>query len=269
MIIATDLDRTLLPNGKQPYDGSMGLFKEIVQDKEIVLTYVTGRNLSLVRKAIKKFDAPLPNYIIAQVGTKIYYRKKTRFREDKNWIDHIRSSTKCWSIEKFRKALAHIPDIKIQEKIHQNDFKLSYYLNDLSKSRLINKEISHIVQSICPDAVLIFSIDERYDIGFLDILPQEATKLAGLEYLRKKMQIPKEEIIYCGDSGNDILPLVAGYKSIVVKNAIPQVKKAVKLIVRHREINQSLYIAKGDKKLNGNYVSGIIEGLAYFNVIND
>ena len=76
MIIATDLDRTLLPNGKQPYDGSMGLFKEIVQDKEIVLTYVTGRNLSLVRKAIKKFDAPLPNYIIAQVGTKIYYRKK-------------------------------------------------------------------------------------------------------------------------------------------------------------------------------------------------
>jgi hydroxymethylpyrimidine pyrophosphatase-like HAD family hydrolase len=44
-VIATDLDRTLIPNGNQPYDKSMERFSKIVQDYDCPLIYVTGRDL--------------------------------------------------------------------------------------------------------------------------------------------------------------------------------------------------------------------------------
>ena len=105
-------------------------------------------------------------------------------------------------------------------------------------------------------------------MGLLDILPRHATKIEALEYLRRRIELKKEDIIYCGDSGNDILPLTFGYKSILVRNAIDEVKNAVEEISIEKDIVDILYIAKGYKKLNEYYVSRIIEGLIKFNIIS-
>ena len=117
------------------------------------------------------------------------------------------------------------------------------------------------------NTTILYSIDETRDIGLLDILPKYSTKITALEYLRKKLGLEKEEIIYCGDSGNDILPLTFGYRSILVRNSIDEVKNTVKRSLEQKGISDRLYIAKGCQRLNGYYVSGIIEGLINFGII--
>lgn len=158
--------------------------------------------------------------------------------------------------------------LRIQGENKQNEFKLSYYLDNPKDSSLIIRRVTEIIKLICREATVVYSVDETQDLGLLDILPRSATKLTALEYLRKKLGLKEGEIIYCGDSGNDILPLTFGYKSIIVRNAIPELKNTVRRISTQKNIIDKLYLARGYKKLNGYYVSGIIEGLIKFNIIS-
>jgi hypothetical protein len=269
ILIATDLDRTLFPNGNQEYDNSMHLFCKILKNEKLSLAFVTGRNIDLVKQGIEEFHAPLPENIIAEVGTKIYEKDRNSFIEDEDWIKSISSSTKGWNIGNFKDEIALQKGMRMQEEEKYNQFKLSYYLDDPKASSNIVKEATKIVSSICKDALVVYSVDETHNVGLLDILPKFATKLTALEYLRKKKGLEKEDIIYCGDSGNDILPLTFGYKSILVRNAIDDVKNTVEQLSMQKNIIDKLYIAKGLDKLNGYYVSGIIEGLIKHNIIPD
>lgn len=267
-VIATDLDRTLLPNGSQEYDGSMRIFREIIRNERLKLIFVTGRNLELVQDAIEKFHSPYSELVVGEVGTKIYSRKNEDFVEDYQWTRQIRSLVKNWNLDKFKEKLSLFNQLRIQGENKQNEFKLSYYLDNPKDSSLIIRRVTEIIKLICREATVVCSVDETQDLGLLDILPRSATKLTALEYLRKKLGLKEGEIIYCGDSGNDILPLTFGYKSIIVRNAIPELKNTVRRISTQKNIIDELYLARGYKKLNGYYVSGIIEGLIKFNIIS-
>lgn len=268
ILLATDLDRTLLPNGKQKYDNSMTLFKEIVKNEDLSVIYVTGRSLMLVKQAIKEFDTPLPDYIVGDVGTKVYFRQGKRFIEENGWIYLITKKTKDWNISAFKASLKDIKELKLQEKSKQNEFKLSYYIKDLDNAKKIVEFVRNKIRHISKDAIIVYSIDETINLGLLDILPKSATKLTGIEYIRKKFGMKKDKVIYCGDSGNDILPLSFGYKSILVRNSIKSVQHEVKKNLEAKKMLDNLYIAKGNNILNGYYVSGIIEGLLNFNMIS-
>ncbi len=118
--------------------------------------------------------------------------------------------------------------------------------------------------------MIVYSVDETDNIGLLDILPKYATKLTALEYLRQKLGYSKDEVVYCGDSGNDILPLTFGYKSILVRNAIPEIKKTVRQLSIQKNVIDSLHIIKeGHGSLNGYYVSGILLGLLKFGIVSE
>jgi len=262
-VIATDLDRTLLPNGNQEYDGSMNLFSGIVERKGLGLVYVTGRNLEEINDAVREYGIPPADYLVAEVGTRVYCGGGGDYEEDTDWIDAVNSATKNWDVGLFQEELKAVEGLRLQEDFRQNRFKLSYYIDEPGNSDDIVKNVSETIAAICSDAEIIYSIDETKNLGLLDVLPKYATKTNALEYVREKMGAAKEDIIYCGDSGNDILPLTFGYKSILVRNAIDEVKKAVK----EKGIAEKLYIAQGGEKLNGYYVSGIIEGLVHFSVV--
>ena len=71
-ILATDLDRTLLPNGSWPADpGAIELFNDLTQRHTVLLVYVTGRNLDLTEQAIAEFGIRYPDVLIGDVGTSI------------------------------------------------------------------------------------------------------------------------------------------------------------------------------------------------------
>ncbi|MDK2897658.1 MAG: sucrose-6-phosphatase [Candidatus Atribacteria bacterium] len=267
-LVATDLDRTLLPNGDQDYDGSMVIFREIIAREPLVLVYVTGRNLEEVKEAIKIYHPPLPLAAITEIGTRIFYYHGKTFEEDTQWTKELRLHSPNWNRELLQEMLSSIKNLRLQGNEHQNLFKLSYYIDNPLENQKILDQVKTIVKSSSPGSEIISSIDETRNLGLLDIVPQKGTKMGALEYLRQKLGFEKEQVIYAGDSGNDLLPLTSGYRAIVVRNAIDEVKKEVWEIAQKKGIIDRVYLARGYKQLNGYYVSGLIEGLIKLQIIS-
>jgi len=73
ILLCSDLDRTLLPNGPQPESPRVReLLRHIAERPEIRLAYVSGRHRELLREAIDSYRLPEPDYAITDVGTRIY-----------------------------------------------------------------------------------------------------------------------------------------------------------------------------------------------------
>ena len=119
------------------------------------------------------------------------------------------------------------------------------------------------------DEVIIYSYDSQSGKGLLDCLPQSATKQTALEYLADELGADKTEVVFCGDSGNDVFPLTAGFCGVLVRNADDQL---VANVMRAYDANPELrvYFAKGDfRNLNGYYTSGVIEGAYHYGIFRD
>ncbi len=267
IIFATDLDRTLLPNGKEEYDNTLSNLFSIIKDKQLILVYVTGRSLSLFEDAVDNFKIEMPDYLIGDVGTMIYKKNNNKLIIDNEWLEYLKINASNWDVEKIKDSLHMNKFLSLQEKSKQNKYKLSYYLNDISQKNKIVLGIEKDIKDLNMDGDVIYSFDPLKDVGLVDILPKIATKVTALEFLRKRMNEIKDNLIFCGDSGNDVLALINGYKSILVKNASEDVKKEVIKINKEKGLIDRLYIANGTDKMNGNYSSGIIEGLSYFKIL--
>jgi sucrose-6-phosphatase len=265
-IIATDLDRTLLPNGKEREDyNSRKVFDKAIKKKNIKLVFVTGRNLDLVKKAMKKYFLPKPDFVISSVGTKIFERKKSFFLEDKKWLKEISSDWKGITINDMKIFLSDLSFLELQENKNFNEYKLSYYcaMNQLERAK---KELKKVFSRKKIKVSVITSIDPKKKKGLIDIVPSKANKLNALKYLSKKQKIRKKNILYCGDSGNDLEIMLSGIKSVVVKNANPSFVKQLK-----KQSKKNIYFARGmeinNKKISGNYSSGVLEGAIWFNFL--
>lgn len=263
MIIACDLDRTLIPNGHEPDDKALERFYQYIHRIDHTLVYVTGRNLDMVQEAYELFGLRVPDYLIASVGTMVYVNQDGELILDPEWKTYVHNNQPAWDRERIISALTTNEHMFLQEQEVQNEFKVSLYADlDLTEedARAILKETLHTVEGI----EIVYSVDPHKRTGLIDILPACATKLGALEYVREKHNEHKDNVIYAGDSGNDILPLTFGYKAIVVKNASDPVKEEVKRKARENNVEDRVYIATGTTKESGNYASGVIEGLQYF-----
>jgi hypothetical protein len=81
-ILATDLDRTLLPNGRWPADpDAIKLFNELTKNHAVQVVYVTGRNLALsedgvlVRNADDQLVARVKQAAATNPNLKLYFAK--------------------------------------------------------------------------------------------------------------------------------------------------------------------------------------------------
>jgi len=266
IILATDMDGTLLPNGKDEYDGTLPRLFDVIKEKKLMFIYVTGRNMELFEEAKRDFDIEIPDYMIGDVGTMIYKKNDGKLTLDDCWMDYLEKNEPNWDTQTIKDRLNTNSDIRPQEESKQNKYKLSYYLDDTSKEKDILDLIGNEISALGINADVIFSVDRLEGIGLIDILPKIATKATALEFLRKKLGVPKESVIFCGDSGNDVLALTNGYKSILVNNAPENIKMEVAQLNKEKG-NTDFYIAKGNSELNGNYSSGILEGLIHFGII--
>lgn len=263
-IVSTDLDRTLLPDGDEEYDGTLPVFKKIVQKDKFKLIYITGRTLKQIKEAIYKYDIPWPDHILTNVGSRIYDfdRKKRKFNIDKNWFRMIKTCNPAWDKKEMKKSLKGIDGLKLQEKSKQDKFKLSYYV-DLEKEEEVLKKVKKQLKGFRRIRT-IYSVDYPEPRGLLDIMTKKGNKKGALDYVLDKMNASSKEVIYCGDSGNDLSLLTSKYNSVVVANSPENVKEEAK---KKKPNKSKLYISKKQKELNGNYVSGILQGLIYFGMV--
>jgi len=267
-ILATDLDRTLLPNGSWPADpGAIELFNELTQRHDVLVVYVTGRNLDLTESAISEFGIRHPHVLIGDVGTSIRLYEQGNWKSHSGWDSHVMQASPRWNADAIRNAVAGIDGLTEQEREHCGPFKQSYYVDHESKEAILEAVNERVKDKF--DEVIVYSFDSQSGKGLLDFLPNSATKQTALEYIAEERGEDKSDVIFCGDSGNDVFPLTAGFSGVLVRNADDQLVASVKqAMATHPELR--LYFAKGGfKNLNGFYTSGVIEGAYHYGVFHD
>jgi HAD superfamily hydrolase (TIGR01484 family) len=266
ILICTDLDRTLLPNGKQPENPpARHLFRRLAARPEIATAYVTGRHRQLVLEAIDEYALPLPDYVIGDVGTSIYSIVKKQWRLWECWQNEIGISWQGLTHDALVAMFTDLASLHLQEAEKQNTYKLSYYVDpavDVSQllsvmqQRLDQKQIA---------ATLVWSIDETTNTGLLDILPASATKRHAIEFLMAEEGYTLENTVFAGDSGNDLPVLTSPIHSVLVANATNEVRQQALQMAIAQGTQDALYLAHGTLlDMNGNYSAGILEGCVHY-----
>lgn len=266
LLLCSDLDRTLLPNGKEPESSlARPLLRRLAARSETTLAYVSGRHEQLLRRAIIDYAIPEPAYAIGDVGTTIYRISGGRWQRWQEWEQRIAPD---WNGANARDLAGLLSDLDLlvpQEEEKQNRFKLSFYAPvDCQKDALLS-EMAARLRGRGIRASLIWSVDEAAEVGLLDVLPESATKLHAVRFVMELSGMPESETVFAGDSGNDLAVLTSGLQSVLVRNAHPEVRDEALREVRRLGLEHKLYLAEGNFcGMNGNYAAGVLEGVAHF-----
>lgn len=266
ILICSDLDRTIIPNGYQKESAhARPVFRRLAEHSHIYLAYVSGRDRKLILDAIEEFYLPLPDYAIGDVGTTLYRIIDDDWQLSDDWSDEIGKDWKGLSWEELAECFEDMVDIRLQEPEKQNRYKLSFYTDqNIDHRRLIN-DVRLVLIEKRVRANIIWSIDETGTTGLLDILPARANKLYAIQFLMQQEQFPEDRTVFAGDSGNDLDVLTSGLQAILVKNAMEDVRQEAVEALSAKHMMNHLYLPEGNFwGLNGNYAAGLIEGLAHF-----
>ncbi len=266
ILLCSDLDRTILPNGEAPESpGVREVLRRIARRAEIRLAYVSGRNRTLIQEAIENYRLPLPDFAIGDVGTTIYDLKKGHWNEWAAWNEEISKDWPEGGRDELAGRLSDMTRLRPQEPEKQNRFKLSYYADaNVDHQRLVQK-IRERIEGRGVRVSVIWSVDEQRDAGLIDILPERANKVHAVRFLAENKGVSKRHLVYAGDSGNDLAVMISDIQSILVRNAAEGVRREAREAVEKNGIGETLYEAKGGfLGMNGNYTAGVLEGLAHF-----
>jgi len=275
-LLCTDLDRTLLPNGAQPESPeARALFSRFVENSACHLAYVSGRHLSLVKHAIKEYALPQPDFAITDVGARIYRYEDELWHNDKHWQEEI---DKNWAVH-GRAFICGVFDsfseLTLQENEKQSTHKISFYHHaDIDLQRL-QRQIEDRLARYTIEVSMIWSHDDLTGQGLLDVLPRSASKYHAISFLADILSVGLDQVVFAGDSGNDLEVLCSEIPSVLVANASAEVRDMAQAMVQENGHPTQLYLAHGGlpgedlsgeglQGMNGNYSAGILEGVLYY-----
>lgn len=267
LLICTDLDRTLIPNGPQSESpAARARFAILAARPEVTVAYVTGRHQALVRQAINNYRLPAPDFVIGDVGTTIYrIEPDGSWSRQANWEEEIGADWAGRKHADIKTLLLGVPTLRLQESSKQNTHKLSYYVPLQSDQAVLSKAIEDRLREQGIAARLIWSIDEPAGVGLLDVLPARASKYHAIEALMNMRGFDHDNTVFCGDSGNDIEVLASPIRAVLVGNSQPQVREQATRLARESGHTDRLYIARGGYLgMNGHYSGGMLEGIAHY-----
>jgi len=266
VLLCSDLDRTLIPNGVQEESANArGVFSQLAQHPELKLAYVSGRDKGLIQDAIKEYALPVPDYAVGDVGATIYEIKQGQWQYCQDWEQYISSDWNGFGREQLESLFSEIDTLQRQEDEKQNSYKLSYYVSMDSDKETLLEKMSKQLEKKSVKASLIWSIDEEKNVGLLDVLPLHATKYHAIQFLMSRHDFSEDNCVFAGDSGNDLPVLISGLQSVLVRNASDEVRNEAISALKSKGLEKNLYLARGDfMGLNGNYSAGVTEGLLHF-----
>jgi len=266
LLLCTDLDRTVLPNGSQPESGAARRrFARLAEHPGTTLAYVTGRDRRLVSKAIANYCLPPPDYVISDVGTAIYAVQDGAWQPWPDWEREIAPDWAGLDPGEIRRLLHDIVDLQQQEPAKQNLYKSSFYVPLYADTKSLELVIHRRLQARGVRANLVWSVDEPRGVGLLDILPARASKKHAISFLMQHNGFTLGETVFAGDSGNDLPVLTSEIPAVLVANASAAVREAALEQAAEQGHAEALYIAHGGfLGMNGNYTAGVLEGVVHF-----
>ena len=209
VILATDLDGTFLHGTAAEMQVGYDFIR--THRAHIGLLYVTGRELERVLPLAADPEVPWPDHIICDVGTIAVDGLSLKpFSELTAWVQE------AWggSNDRVRALLDGEIGIRIQPV--DPAFRVSYFYEP---KRMMASTIDRIVDAGF-DCLLS---DERY----LDVLPRGINKGSMLVRLLDLLALPRNRVVVCGDTLNDLSLFETGLTGVVVGNAEPRLVDAV------------------------------------------
>lgn len=209
LVLATDLDGTFLGGSSQ----QRAEFYQSIQAcrDDILLVFVTGRDLGFVRDLCEDPLFPHPDYIIGDVGTTIVDgRTHEPLREVQDWVSDRWQDAG----DRVKAMLADEPGIELQPV--PTERRISYYYK--------------------PEELQPSTVQKVIDAGFdcilsadlyLDVMPKGIAKGPTLLKFIDALNLDPENVIPCGDTLNDLSLFETGLKSVAVGNSEPKLVKAI------------------------------------------
>ncbi|MFT5450502.1 MAG: HAD superfamily hydrolase (TIGR01484 family) [Gammaproteobacteria bacterium] len=266
LLLCTDLDRTLIPNGIQAESPcARARFCALVKHPEVALVYVSGRNRKLIEQAIFNYRLPQAEMVVSDVGTNIYEIDNKGWRVNQDWQAEITPDWSGYNRGQLHNLLNDLGALRIQAHSKQNTYKLSYYVPLHVEQRRLDAIIRSRLHDHAIEASLVWSIDEPAGVSQLDILPLRATKLHAIEFICATLGVALGNTVFAGDSGNDLPVLTSNVPAVLVANALPKVAQQATAEAQRLGNLACLYLANGSfLGMNGNYAAGILEGVAHY-----
>ena len=239
-LLITDLDGTLFGNQESLVE-LMGTLKEL--EGSIGFGIATGRTLESATQVLKEWNVFVPNIMVTSVGSEIYYGMPPV--QDHEYSRHINYR---WEPERILETLGERKGFELQPENTQRPHKISYFLDPATG--ISKKDIVNLLRRNKLAVQVIYSHDQ-----FLDILPLRASKGHAIRYLAMKWNLPMENILVAGDSGNDEGMLRVSTLGVAVGNRSHELEILKDL--------PNVYFAEKY------YAGGILEGARHFNFFND
>lgn len=271
LLLCTDMDRTLLPNGSQAVSpGAAACLRRLIEAAGLQLAYVTGRDLGRVLAAVDDYDVPVPDYIIGDVGSSLYRHDGSDWVPLAEWAAHIATDWQGRDSGQVHALIGDDPRLTAQEADRQHDYKQSYCLTSDQDQAQLQRELDERLTAAGFRSALVFSDDPEAGCVLLDVLPAAATKRNGIEFLRTMLALQNAEVMFAGDSGNDLDALVSPLPAVLVANADDGIRQRAVSESAAQGLTDALYLARGGLALagygtlNGCYSGGIVEGLLHY-----
>jgi sucrose-phosphate synthase len=233
--LISDIDNTLIGDREALAD-LLALIK--ASAGQIAFGVASGRGLESALEVLDEWEVPLPDVLVTSVGSEIYYGPG--LVRDDTWAQHIRSR---WRRDAIEDALRLIPGLKLQSRLNQRPFKISYNIDAARFPPLA--EVRRHIHSRRLMANFIVSHG-----AYLDVLPIRASKGRAIKYLAYRWGLPLNRTLVAGDSGNDEEMLKGDTLGVVVGNYSPELE-------RLRGTHQ-VYFA------DGKFARGILESLRHY-----
>lgn len=172
-----------------------------------LLVYNSGRLLEDIAAFVPEQGLPEPDYVIGGVGTMI--------SGGESGLAERYTSELGAGFDRARVAdiLGMVAAATLQPERYQHAHKSSWFLHDASEAHL--RDINEQFRVHGLDVKLIYSSNRD-----LDVLPRGADKGEALRWLCGRLDIPLEQVVVAGDTGNDSsMFLLPGVHGIMPSNA--------------------------------------------------
>lgn len=234
--IFSDLDQSLLGDTSM-----LPEFAKVLKDNARCSSFgiATGRRLDSALKLIKQHKIPFPDALVTSLGTEIYYGQY--LTRDTAWDDHI---DYLWRANKVRSILSDFPGLRLQNKIEQSRYKISYFYDAAIASDV--DEIRQLLLQHEQTVNVVFSFGQ-----FLDIVPVRASKGLALRWYAEQWEIPLDHILVAGGSGADEDMIRGNTLAVLVAN-------------RHNEELSDLIDLDRVYYAKKPYAAGILDAIEYY-----
>ena len=235
LILATDLDGTFLGGTDEE---RRTLYEAITRRDDVLLIFVTGRDVDFIRELIAQPGMPKPRYIVGDVGTSVY-DVDAGFAP----VAHLEEEIVArWGNANARvlEMMANEPGLELQPTEFRH--RVSYYYKPAELSAETVRKVEEAGFDCLTSADL-----------YLDVLPRGIAKGPTLRRMVETLALPADKVLVAGDTMNDLSMFKTGFKGVAVGNSEPRLVEAL-------PDGPHIY------RSSGHGAAGVLEAIHHFNL---